>query len=75
LRRAARSAIGAARRIDRGYLSCERLATGDVGRAATARAPHDTHARTKHNDTGEEQQRFAFGGCGHGGKIVSPTGI
>jgi len=68
--RAARSGIRAARRIDGGYLSRERLAAGGVGRAATSRGPHDTHARTKHNDTGEEQQRFAFGGCWHGAKIT-----
>jgi len=71
-RRAARTSVNAARRIDGGNLSRERLAGAGIGRAATARRPHDTHARTEDNDAGEEQQRFAFGGCWHGAKIAQP---
>jgi hypothetical protein len=71
--RSARSpAISVARRIHRGDLSCERLGSGGVGRAATSGRPNDTHARTEHDDTGEEQQRFAFGGGWHDAKIASP---
>ena len=52
----ARPYITAARRIDSGYLAGERLAVRGIGRT-TSRATHDTHdthARTEHNDTGEE---------------------
>ena len=54
LRRAARPGVSAVRRIDGGYLARERLAAGGVGRAATSRGAHDTHARAEHDDTGEE---------------------
>jgi len=64
--------VGAARRIDGGYLSRERLAVGGVGRPAASRGSHDTHARPEYDDPGEEQQRFAFGGCRHGPKVASP---
>jgi hypothetical protein len=72
-RRAARAGVSAARRVDGRYLSRERQAVRGLGRTATSRGPHDTHARAKHDDTGEEQQRFAFGGGWHGAKIASPT--
>ena len=71
-RRAARPSIGAARRIDGGDLSRERLTGGGIGGATTSRRPHDAHAGAEDNDTGEEQQRFAFGGCWHGAKIAPP---
>jgi hypothetical protein len=72
-RRAARRHVGVARRIDGRHLSRERLTVGGIGRSAAARGPHHTHARAEHNDTSEEQQRFAFGGRGHGAKIAAPN--
>ena len=71
-RRTARSNVNAARRIDGGDLSRERLTGAGIGRTATSRGAHDTHACTEDNDTGEEQQRFAFGGRWHNAKIAPP---
>jgi hypothetical protein len=70
-RRAAGSHIGTARRIDGSYLSRERLAVGGIGRAGPSCRAHDPHARAEHDDSGEEQQRFALGACGHGAIMAS----
>jgi hypothetical protein len=59
-------------RVDGGYLTGERLSVGDVGCPIVPRGAHHAHARAKHDDTGEEHQRFAFGGRRHDDKIVSP---
>src|SRR5690242_7789192 len=61
------SRISAAGGVDRRELARQSLMSRGIGGAITLRGANDADARPEHDDTGEKEQRFAFGGCRHGG--------